>query len=306
MRMTPVEVRKIPKALWVATIVLAVLANSELLQAGNSGLLISSAIAALVVYKVTLWADAYEHETRESLIFTGIFGCGVSVLVTIFLYELIPGGSDSNFVVALVEEGSKALVLFPLIRLRYINSWTDGLVFGSMAGLGFSITEDFMYALSSESPLVTLIGREIYSIFGHSVFSAFLFAAICAAYLHSRKRVFFVMFTLAIGTHWAWNSGAGLIEGSQFVVYAVLPPVVFVLLAVFLRSQEKSELKLLGKKSIELGELTAEELDLAANLKQRKRYRRQLDTSAQKEEFDNKISADVRKILGTITTQSSS
>ena len=304
--MTPVETRKIPKALWVATIVLAVLANSELLQAGNSGLLISSAIAALVVYKVTLWADAYEHETRESLIFTGIFGCGVSVLVTIFLYELIPGSSDSNFVVALVEEGSKALVLFPLIRLRYINSWTDGLVFGSMAGLGFSITEDFMYALSSESPLVTLIGREIYSIFGHSVFSAFLFAAICAAYLHSRKRVFFVMFTLAIGTHWAWNSGAGLIEGSQFVVYAVLPPVVFVLLAVFLRSQEKSELKLLGKKSIELGELTAEELDLAANLKQRKRYRRQLDTSAQKEEFDNKISADVRKILGTITTQSSS
>ena len=304
--MTPKEVRKIPKVLWVATIVLAVLANSELLQAGNSGLLISSAIAALVVYKVTLWADAYEHETRESLIFTGIFGCGVSVLVTIFLYELIPGSSDSNFVVALVEEGSKALVLLPLIRLRYINSWTDGLVFGSMAGLGFSITEDFMYALSSESPLVTLIGREIYSIFGHSVFSAFLFAAICAAYLHSRKTIFLVMFTLAIGTHWAWNSGAGLIEGSQFVVYAVLPPVVFVLLAVFLRSQEKSELKLLGKKSIELGELTAEELDLAANLKQRKRYRRQLDTSAQKEEFDNKISADVRKILGTIKTQSSS
>ena len=304
--MTPKEVRKIPKALWVVAMVFAVLANAELLQAGNSGLLISSAIAALVVYKVTLWADAYEHETRESLIFTGIFGCGVSVLVTIFLYELIPGSSDSNFVVALVEEGSKALVLLPLIRLRYINSWTDGLVFGSMAGLGFSITEDFMYALSSESPLVTLIGREIYSIFGHSVFSAFLFAAICAAYLHSRKTIFLVMFTLAIGTHWAWNTGAGLIEGGQFVVYAVLPPVVFVLLAVFLRSQEKSELKLLGKKSIELGELTAEELDLAANLKQRKRYRRQLDTSAQKEEFDNKISADVRKILGTIKTQSSS
>jgi len=306
MRMTPKDVRKIPKALWLVIIVFAVLANAELLQAGISGLFISSAIAALVVYKVTLWADAYEHETRESLIFTGIFGCGVSVLLAIFLYELIPGSSDSNFVVALIEEGSKALVLLPLIRLRYINSWTDGLVFGSMAGLGFSITEDFMYALSSESPLETLIGREIYSIFGHSVFSAFLFAAICAAYLDSRKRVFLVMFTLAIGTHWSWNSGAGQIEGGQFIVYAVIPPVVFVLLAVFLRSQEKSELKLLGKKSIELGQLTAEELDLAANLKQRKRYRRQLDTSAQKEEFDNKISADVRKILGTITTQSSS
>lgn len=304
--MTPVEARKIPKALWVVTMVLAVLANAELLQAGNSGLLISSAIAALVVYKVTLWADAYEHETRESLIFAGTFGCGVSVLLAIFLYELIPGSSDSNFVVALVEEGSKALVLIPLIRLRYINSWTDGLVFGSMAGLGFSITEDLMYALSSESPLITLIGREIYSIFGHSVFSALLFAAICAAYLHSRKTIFLVMFTLAIGTHWAWNSGVDLIEGGQFLVYAVLPPVVFVLLAVFLRSQEKSELKLLGKKLIELGQLTAEDLDLAANLKQRKRYRRKLDTSAQKEEFDNKISADVRKILGTINTQSSS
>jgi hypothetical protein len=64
--------------------------------------------------------------------------------------------------------------------------------------------------------------------------------------------------------------------------------------------------KLLGKKLIELGHLTEEELDLAANLKQRKRYRRTLDTSAQKEEFDKKISADVRKILGTIQTQSPS
>ena len=71
-------------------------------------------------------------------------------------------------------------------------------------------------------------------------------------------------------------------------------------MAVFLRAQEKRELKFLGEKSIELGHLTAEELDLAANLKQRKRYRKKLDTSAQKEEFDNKISADVRKILGTI------
>jgi RsiW-degrading membrane proteinase PrsW (M82 family) len=306
--MQPKEARKIPKALWLVAIVFAGLANfsEELLQAGNSGLFISSAIAAFVVYKVTLWADAYEHETRQSLIFTGIFGCGVSVLVAIFLYELIPGSSDSNFVVALIEESSKALVLLPLIRLRYINSWTDGLVFGSMAGLGFSITEDFMYALGSEDPLVTIIGREIYSIFGHSVFSAFLFAAICAAYLHSRKSIFLVMLTLSIGTHWLWNSGVGLIEGGEFIVYAVIPPVTFVLLAVFLRSQEKSELKLLGKKLIELGHLTEEELDLAANLKQRKRYRRTLDTSAQKEEFDKKISADVRKILGTIQTQSPS
>jgi RsiW-degrading membrane proteinase PrsW (M82 family) len=305
MVMQPKEAREIPKALWLVTIAIAVSANLsvELLQAGNSGLFISSAIAAFVVYKVTFWADAYEHETKQSLIFTGIFGCGVSVLFAIFLYELIPGSSDSNFVVALIEESSKALVLLPLIWLRYINSWTDGLVFGSMAGLGFSITEDFMYALDSESPLATIISREIYSIFGHSVFSAFLFAAICAAYLHSRKSISLVMLTLAIGTHWSWNSSVGLIEGGQFIVYAVIPPVTFVLLAVFLRSQEKSELKLLGKKSIELGLLTAEELDLAANLKQRKRYRRKLDTSAQKEEFDNKISADVRKILGTIKTQ---
>jgi len=305
MVMQPNNERKIPKILWLVTIAFAVAAglSEELLQAGNSGLFISSAIAAFVVYKVTFWADAYEHETKQSLIFTGIFGCGVSVLVAIFLYELIPGSSDSNFVVALIEESSKALVLLPLIWLRYINSWTDGLVFGSMAGLGFSITEDFMYALGSEDPLVTIIGREIYSIFGHSVFSAFLFAAICAAYLHSRKSIFLVMLTLSIGAHWAWNSGVGLIEGGQFIVYAVIPPVTFVLLAVFLRAQERSELKLLGKESIELGLLTAEELDLAANLKQRKRYRRKLDTSAQKEEFDNKISADVRKILGTIKTQ---
>jgi RsiW-degrading membrane proteinase PrsW (M82 family) len=299
------ETRKIPLWWWIVAVAAALFANysDELFQLEHAPLFIATAISATVVYKVTHWADAYEHETRQSLIWTGLFGSGVSVIVTMILYSLIADANESNFVVSIVEESSKALVLLPLIYLRFVNSWTDGLVFGSMAGLGFSISEDFWYALDSDSPLDTIIFREIYSIFGHSLFSAFLFAAISALYLHSRKKIFLFMASLAIGSHWLWNAGVELIDVNDFFLYAIVPPAGFVLLAYFLRSQEKSELIFWGEKSVEAGAITSEELMLASDLKLRKIKRRLLTSSTQRSEFDEKISSDVKQILGLAKNQ---
>jgi RsiW-degrading membrane proteinase PrsW (M82 family) len=303
--MSLTENKKISAIWWVLTVVIAIYANSSfgLFRSENTSLFIASAISALVVYKVTRWADEYEHETKESLIWTGIFGSGISVLIAINAYSIIPDNLETNLVVSLVEESSKAIVLLPLLYLRKINSWTDGLVFGSMAGLGFSISEDFWYALDSESPLNTLIFREIYSIFGHSTFSAFMFAAICALYLHTRKKIFLLMTFLAIGSHWLWNAGIALIDVDDFFVYAIIPPATFVLLAFLLRSQEKSELEFLGMRLIESGNLTEEELSLASDLKLRKSTREKLSTQEQKSQFDLKVGDDVRKILEQTRTE---
>jgi RsiW-degrading membrane proteinase PrsW (M82 family) len=303
--MDQIEVKRIPRSWWILAVIAAILANSssELFILSNTPLFIAAAISAFVVYKVTRWADAYEHESQESLIWTAVFGFGVSGIVTMALYAAIPDVLESYFVVSLVEESSKAIVLLPLIYLRFINSWTDGLVFGSMAGLGFSISEDFWYALDSDSPLDTLIFREIYSIFGHSLFSAFLFAAVCALYLHSRKKVFVLMASLAIGSHWLWNTGLQFIDVSDFYLYAVIPPAAFVLLAFCLRYQERNELEYWGEKSVEMGAITPEEFVLAYDLKQRKSARKMLTNSTQRSEFDEKISFNVKQILGFAKNQ---
>jgi len=293
-------IKKVPALWWLLAVLAVIYANFsyELFQLENTPLFIATAISALVVYKVTHWADAYEHETKESLIWAAVFGCGISAIVTMILYAIIPDDLESNFIVSLAEESSKAIVMFPLIYLRFVNSWTDGLVFGSMAGLGFSISEDFWYALDSDSPLDTIISREIYSIFGHSLFSAFLFAAICALYLHSRKKIFLLMAALAIGSHWLWNVGIEFIDVNDFFLYAIVPPAAFVLLAYFLRSHEKNELIFWGEKSLESGAITPDELALASDLNLRKSMRKMLTSGAQRNEFDEKISSDVQQILG--------
>lgn len=293
-------IKKVPALWWLLAVVAVIFANFsyELFQLENTPLFIATAISALVVYKVTHWADAYEHETKESLIWTAVFGCGISAIITMILYAIIPDDLESNFIVSLVEESSKAIVMFPLIYLRFVNSWTDGLVFGSMAGLGFSISEDFWYALDSDSPLETIISREIYSIFGHSLFSAFLFAAICAIYLHSRKKIFLLTAALGIGSHWLWNVGIEFIDINDFFLYAIVPPAAFVLLAYSLRSHEKNELVFWGEKSVESGAISPEELALAYDLNLRKRTRKMLTSGAQRNEFDEKISSDVQQILG--------
>lgn len=293
------EVRKIRSWWWLIVAAAAILANfsPELFRMDKTPLFISTAIFAGIIYRVTRWADAYEHETKESLIWTGVFGCGVSILVTMTLYGLIPNAYENNFVVSIVEESSKALVLIPLLYLRVVHSWTDGLVFGSMAGLGFSISEDFWYALDSDSPLGTIIFREIFSIFGHSLFSAFLFAAISALYLHTHKSIFLIMATLAISSHWLWNAGLEFIDVNGFILYAIVPPAAFVLLAYVLRRQEKKELIFWGEKLVESGAITLEELNLLSDLDLRKNARKLLTNDTQKSEFDRKISSDIKQVL---------
>ena len=62
--MEPIEVKRIPRSWWILVVIAAIFANSssELFKLSNAPLFIAAAISAFVVYKVTRWADAYEHE----------------------------------------------------------------------------------------------------------------------------------------------------------------------------------------------------------------------------------------------------
>ena len=95
--MDPMQARRIPSFWWFVAVCAAIFANSssELFKLSNASLFIAAAISAFVVYKVTRWADAYEHESQESLIWTAVFGFGISGIVTLALYGAIPDYLES-------------------------------------------------------------------------------------------------------------------------------------------------------------------------------------------------------------------
>ena len=58
----------------------------------------------------------------------------------------LPGALPSRQKLApLIEEPTKAIILFAIVRSRHFDNTTDGFVYGAAAGLGFAMTENFMY-----------------------------------------------------------------------------------------------------------------------------------------------------------------
>jgi hypothetical protein len=111
------------------------------------------------------------------------------------------------------------------------------------------------------------------------------------------------MASLAVGSHWLWNTGIELIDSNDFFIYAIIPPVAFVILGFCLRSQEREELMYWGQKSVESGAVSLEELALVYDLDLRKRTRRMMTSSVEKRQFDEKISSDVHRILGSTNSE---
>src|SRR5207244_13125393 len=64
------------------------------------------------------------------------------------------GSSDFSFAASVVaplcEEPSKGLLVFLLLASRYFDNTTDGLIYGAAAGLGFGMTENFLYFVQAD------------------------------------------------------------------------------------------------------------------------------------------------------------
>ncbi len=135
---------------------------------------------------VVWWLDRYDREPVWLLlaIFAwGAIGAVVLSLVgnTMFLLPLtwMLGSTaamhtSTVLIAPLVEEPTKALVLPLVLRSRHFDNATDGFVYGAAAGLGFGMTENFLYFVGGaiEGDVAAWVGMVIIRTFFSAVMHA--------------------------------------------------------------------------------------------------------------------------------------
>lgn len=124
-------------------------------------------------------------------------------------------------VAPLIEEPAKAAILLLVLRNRHFDNMTDGFVYGAAAGLGFAMTENFLYFAQSSHDVVTWGGtvviRTFYSAVMHATASAIVGASLgWGRFRHPGVLAVSGAVGLAMATlvHGVWN---GLLLGEQLV-----------------------------------------------------------------------------------------
>lgn len=210
--------------------------------------------------------DRMEPEPRSNLVFAFAWGAGVAVLVaglvnslnlryimdTVQLSEASARNIAATFGAPVVEETMKGLVLLGLFKFRRteLDGLTDGIIYASMVGLGFAMSENVSYylaALNSEEGgvglAVTVVLRGILSPFAHPLFTSMIGVAVAfAAQRPGPERVFSILagWSGAMILHGLWN---GLVSYGGFtglvIAYLALMVVLVVLIAVVFRDRRR-------------------------------------------------------------------
>jgi RsiW-degrading membrane proteinase PrsW (M82 family) len=219
------------------------------------GVFAAAAVAALLplplYVALALWIDRFEPEPRSLLATAFLWGASVAVLVAALLNALadraLGEALGSTVAGPAVEELAKGAILVALYRRRpdEFDGIIDGLIYASMAGLGFAFVENIAYyarALANDGAgglAVTFTLRGVLAPFSHPLFTSMAGLGLGLARqtsIPAVKRVApFVGFAIAIALHGLWNKAAAL-GCVFFVVYflVMLPAVGIVLLVAFL------------------------------------------------------------------------
>jgi RsiW-degrading membrane proteinase PrsW (M82 family) len=205
------------------------------------------------------WLDRYDREPLWLVILTFLWGAigsvflaliGSSALMVPLTAALGPERADdlsAVLIAPIIEEPTKALILFLLLFSRHFDNASDGFVYGAAAGLGFGMTENFVYFVNvaaSGDPVgwaTTVLIRTFFSAVMHACATSAVGAMLGFARfrgLGARLAALPVGFGVAMGVHALWN---GLLtldalhgEGGWTSLNLLLFPVeVVIFLAVF-------------------------------------------------------------------------
>ena len=157
-----------------------------------------AAVAPMVtVAALVWWLDRYEREPVWLLGLTfswGAFGgvfCGIAASLTLMaplrwlgLPSDLRDALGTVVVAPMAEEPAKAVFLLFVLWSRNLFRATDGFVYGATAGLGFGMTENFMYfstvAMQGEFPewFNTVLVRTAYSAVMHGCATSLVGASV--------------------------------------------------------------------------------------------------------------------------------
>lgn len=209
----------------------------------------ASAFAAIIPMTFYLfiiwWVDRYDREPFRfvlknylwgalgAIIFAIVWSSLISAFISVFVKDENHLGNIETILVApFVEEITKGAFLFLTIKNKKFDNITDGIVYGGAIGLGFGMTENFLYFITYGDTLVNwimiVVIRTLFSAVMHGVatatFGAFL------AYSRFRKssaKIFYVLAGLSIAMfiHLAWNFSVSFeqttLPGFLFMIFTI-------------------------------------------------------------------------------------
>jgi len=208
-----------------------------------------AAVIPMIFYLIFLWKmDKYEREPlgyvfRHFLwgafgaVFFGIIG---SLVFSVPIGAVFNEGTANLLMTVItapvVEETAKGYILFKTTKNKNFDNLTDGLVYGGAVGLGFGMTENFLYFIgSSESFAVWLpvvLIRTAFTAVMHAI-STGAFGAFLAVGKFSpkgkRRLLTFSGLITAMFIHFSWNFSVSFNSTALFGFFAL-----FVLIVVFL------------------------------------------------------------------------
>jgi RsiW-degrading membrane proteinase PrsW (M82 family) len=190
---------------------------------------VASALAAIipmVTYLIIIWKfDRYDREPFKLVLQNYLWGSvgaivlavlgsfAISALFSLFISEEGDLNLLGSIVTApIVEEITKGLFLFITIRNKKFDNVTDGIVYGGAIGLGFGMTENFLYFISFGTSITNWITivfvRTIFSAVMHCVATATLGAFLGYAKFKGLSNRFIFPTAglgIAILIHFFWN-----------------------------------------------------------------------------------------------------
>lgn len=189
----------------------------------------ASAIAAvfpMFTYLLIIWwMDRYEREPFGlvlknylwggigAIIFAVAWSTVIYTFISLFIYDKVQLERIETIAVApFVEEITKGIFLIFIIRNKNFDNITDGIVYGGAIGLGFGMTENFLYFITYgntiENWITIVVIRTLFSAVMHCVATASFGAFLAySKYKKEPAKILFVFAGLlaAMLIHFAWN-----------------------------------------------------------------------------------------------------
>lgn len=262
---TPVPFIAGVAACCVLALVVLVVAN----HGGTAPTLAGLALAVLPIPLVmtgVLYLDRLEPEPRSLLAIT--FGAGAAAALLIGLIghglgntlittpDLGPEAGrlaattlGAAFIGALIAESLKGLILLGLLRYRRaeLDGTSDGVVYGSMVGLGFALVSNvFAYVAAERSGLTALVSafwqRGLLGPLWDPLFTSMTGIGVAYAAAHAGRRGRWAIaggWAAAVVLNTAWDDSVRAGAGRTVVVYVVLLCVLAGLLAAMVADRRR-------------------------------------------------------------------
>ena len=237
-------------------------------------LIISSALAAIIpmsIYLILIWRfDSYDREPFKlvlqnylwgsvgAIIFALLGGAVFSSVLSIFVTDKNQLEYLGTIITApVVEETTKGIFLLITVTNRKFDNMTDGIVYGGAIGLGFGMTENFLYFISYGTTISGWISlviiRTMFSAVMHCVSTATFGAFLGYVKFKRSKYRFSLPFAgliIAMLIHFSWNFMVSF-KTTALLGFLFLGITIIIFIAIFSAS-------VLGEKKIIYDELLSE------------------------------------------------